>query len=106
MEIYRILERPVITEKSTAQANPTPSRRRGSNPSARYTFRVSRDANKIQIREAVEKRFNVNVVDVNTATVRARARGMGKRRGEVPGWKKAFVTLKPGQSIDDFFGSV
>jgi large subunit ribosomal protein L23 len=106
MEIYRILERPVITEKSTAQANPTPSRRRGSNPSARYTFRVSRDANKIQIREAVEKRFNVNVVDVNTATVRARARGMGKRRGAVPGWKKAFVTLKPGQSIDDFFGSV
>jgi large subunit ribosomal protein L23 len=106
MELYRILERPVITEKSTAQANPTPSRRRGSNPSAKYTFRVSRDANKIQIREAVEKRFNVSVLDVNTATVRPRERGMGKRRGTVPGWKKAFVTLKPGQSIEDFFGSV
>jgi large subunit ribosomal protein L23 len=106
MELYRVLDRPVITEKSTAQANPTPSRRRGSNPSARYTFRVAREANKIQIREAVEKRFKVEVIAVNTATVRARERGMGKRRGTIPGWKKAYVTLKPGQTIEDFFGSV
>jgi large subunit ribosomal protein L23 len=106
MDLYRILERPVITEKSTAQANPTPSRRRGANPSAKYTFRVSREANKIQIREAVEKRFNVTVLDVNTTNVRAKERGMGKRRGTVPGWKKAIVTLAPGQTIDDFFGSV
>jgi large subunit ribosomal protein L23 len=106
MELYKVLERPVITEKSTAQANPTPSRRRGTNPSAKYTFRVARDANKIQIREAVEKRFNVKVLAVNTMTVRARERGMGKRRGTVPGWKKAIVTLAPGQHIEDFFGSV
>jgi large subunit ribosomal protein L23 len=106
MELHRVLERPVITEKSTAQANPTPSRRRGDNPSAKYTFRVNRDANKIEIREAVEKRFKVEVLDVNTATVRPRERGMGKRRGTIPGWKKAFVTLKAGQSIEDFFGSV
>jgi large subunit ribosomal protein L23 len=106
MDLYRVLERPVITEKSTAQANPTPSRRHGLNPSAKYTFRVSRDANKIQIREAVQKRFNVTVLDVNTSTVRAKERGMGKRRGTVPGWKKAVVTLAPGQTIDDFFGSV
>jgi large subunit ribosomal protein L23 len=106
MDLYRVLERPVITEKSTSQANPTPSRRRGLNPSAKYTFRVPREANKIQIREAVQKRFNVTVLDVNTAMVRAKERGMGKRRGTVPGWKKAIVTLAPGQTIEDFFGSV
>jgi large subunit ribosomal protein L23 len=106
MDLYEILERPVITEKSTAQANPTPSRRRGSNPRPKYTFRVPQGANKVQIREAVEKRFSVKVLDVNTATVRPRMRGMGKRRGTIPGWKKAFVTLEPGQTIEDFFGSV
>lgn len=106
MELYKILEAPVITEKSTAQANPTPSRRRGSNPSAKYTFRVATDANKIQIREAVEKRFNVSVIAVNTMHVRPKERGMGRRRGTVPGWKKAIVTLAAGQTIDDFFGSV
>jgi len=106
MELYKILEKPVITEKSTALANPTPSRRRGVNPAAKYTFRVAREANKIEIREAVEKRFNVTVLDVNTMTVRARERGIGKRRGVTPGWKKAIVTLAPGQTIDDFFGSV
>ena len=106
MDIYRVLERPVITEKSTAQANPTPSRRKGLNPSAKYTFRVSRDANKIQIRDAVQKRFKVAVLDVNTSAVRAKERGMGKRRGTVPSWKKAVVTLAPGQTIEDFFGSV
>ena len=106
MEMYEVLERPVITEKSTAQANPSPSRRRGANPSAKYTFRVSSEANKIQIREAVQKRFNVTVTDVNTATVRSRERGVGRRRGTIPGWKKAYVTLAPGQVIEDFFGSV
>jgi large subunit ribosomal protein L23 len=106
MELYKVLERPVITEKSTALANPTPSRRRGTNPSAKYVFRVAREANKIQIREAVEARFKVTVLDVNTMTMRARNRGIGRRRGLVPAWKKAIVTLAPGQRIDDFFGSV
>lgn len=106
MDLYTILERPVITEKSTAQANPVPSRRRGSNPSAKYTFRVARDANKIQIREAVEKRFNVKVIAVNVMTMRAREKGIGRRRGTTPAWKKAIVTLAPGQTIEDFFGSV
>lgn len=106
IELYRVLERPIITEKSTAQANPIPSRKRGTNPSAKYSFRVAQVANKIQIREAVEKRFGVEVLDVNTITVKPRMRGLGKKRGITPGWKKAVVTLKPGQSIDDFFGSV
>ena len=67
----------MITEKSTAQANPVPSRRRGPNPSAKYTFRVAREANKIQIREAVQKRFNVTVLDVNISMRSAPRNGMG-----------------------------
>lgn len=106
MELHDVLQLPVITEKSTALANPTPSRRRGTNPSPKYVFRVARDANKIEIRKAVQERFQVTVTDVNTMTVRARERGAGRRRGPIPAWKKAVVTLAPGQSIDDFFGSV
>ena len=106
MELYKILERPVITEKSTAMANPAPARRSGPTPPAKFTFRVAREANKIQIREAVEKRFNVTVLAVNTMAMRERARGSGQRRGMVPAWKKAIVTLAPGQTIEDFFGNV
>jgi large subunit ribosomal protein L23 len=67
---------------------------------------VAREANKIEIRQAVQERFQVTVTDVNTMTVRSRERGSGRRRGFIPAWKKAVVTLAPGQSIDDFFGSV
>lgn len=106
MELYQVLERPVITEKSTALANPTPSRRRGANPSAKYVFRVARDANKVEIRRAVEQRFNVTVLAVNTMNMKPREKGIGRKRGIVPGWKKAIVTLAPGQAIEEFFGSV
>jgi len=106
MELSEVLQLPVITEKSTAMANPSPSRKRGLNPSPKYVFRVARDANKIEIRQAVQERFKVIVLDVNTMTVRSRERGTGKRRGSIPAWKKAIVTLAPGQSIDDFFGSL
>lgn len=106
MDAHEILQRPVITEKTTALANPEPSRRRGNNPAPKYTFRVAREANKIQIREAVETRFNVKVLAVNVMTMRSRAKGIGLKRGMIPGWKKAIVTLAPGQRIEDFFGSV
>ena len=106
MELSEVLQLPVITEKSTAMANPSPSRKRGLNPSPKYVFRVATGANKIEIRQAVQERFKVIVLDVNTMAVRPRERGSGKRRGSVPGWKKAIVTLAPGQSIDDFFGSL
>jgi large subunit ribosomal protein L23 len=106
MELSEVLRLPVITEKSTAMANPTPSRKRGLNPSPKYVFRVAREANKIEIRQAVQERFKVVVLDVNTMTVRPRERGTGKRRGSIPAWKKAIVTLAPGQSIEDFFGSL
>ena len=86
MELYKILERPVITEKSTAHGQSgAVAPRVAAIPSAKYTFRVAREANKIQIREAVEKRFNVTVLAVNTMTVRARERGIGQASRYGPG---------------------
>jgi len=92
-----VLRRPHITEKNTWLMEKD-----------QYTFVVSSDANKIQIREAVEKIFNVRVKAVNTLNVkpkpksRAIRRGRGKVAGEAAGWKKAIVTLFPGQRIDIF----
>lgn len=101
METYEVLLRPIISEKSTQLA--------GQN---KYTFEVSRRANKIDIRRAVEDRYKVAVAAVNTMTVPAREKGAGyisankKRRGLTSPWKKAIVTLAPGNRIEDFFGAV
>ncbi len=66
-------------------------------------FEVLRDANKLQIRDAVQKMFNVKVKDVNTMLYRGKDRRMGRGYGKMQNWKKAVVTLKEGSSID-FFG--
>jgi large subunit ribosomal protein L23 len=92
-----VLRRPLITEKNTWLMEKD-----------QYTFEVATDANKIQIREAVEKIFNVRVKAVNTLNVkpkpksRAIRRGRGRVSGTEAGWKKAIVTLFPGQRIDIF----
>jgi large subunit ribosomal protein L23 len=92
-----VLRRPLITEKNTMLMERD-----------QYTFAVAPDANKIQIREAVESTFNVRVKAVNTLTVkpkprsRAIRRGRGRVTGHEAGWKKAIVTLFPGQRIDIF----
>jgi large subunit ribosomal protein L23 len=92
-----VLRRPLITEKNTWLMEKD-----------QYTFEVAPDANKVQIREAVEKIFNVRVKAVNTLNVkpkprsRAIRRGRGRIAGHEPGWKKAIVTLFPGQRIDIF----
>lgn len=92
-----VIRRPLITEKNTWLMQQD-----------QYTFEVATDANKIQIREAVEKIFNVRVKAVNTLNVkpkprsRAVRRGRGRISGHEPGWKKAIVTLFPGQRIDVF----
>ena len=98
IESYRdVLVRPLITEKSTDLME-----------QGQYAFEVLREANKIQIREAVEKRFNVKVTAVNTLNVKPKAKSrMATRRGgritgHEAGWKKAIVTLAPGESIDLF----
>jgi len=65
-------------------------------------FEVARAANKIQIRQAVEKLFNVKVAQVNTTVVRGKDRRMGRGYARMQNWKKAMVTLQEGHSIDFF----
>jgi large subunit ribosomal protein L23 len=87
-----IIRRPIVlTEKS--------NRLRDQN---QVVFEVARDANKIQIREAVEKLFNVKVQSVNTLVMRGKERRMGRGYAKMQNWKKAMVTLKEGHTIDFF----
>jgi large subunit ribosomal protein L23 len=65
-------------------------------------FEVLRDANKIQIKEAVQKLFKVTVTNVNTLVMRGKDRRMGRGYAKMQNWKKAMVTLKAGDSIDFF----
>ncbi len=94
-ELHRILVKPLLTEKSNDLLQ-------GNN---RVTFQVDKRANKIQIKEAVEKIFEVSVVDVNTLNVKGRSKRFGKAVGITKGWKKAVVQLKEGDKIDIFEGA-
>ena len=87
-----VLRRPIITEKSMAGTN-----------TGRYTFEVARDANKLEIAEAVSEGFNVDVVDVHTMTVKGKTRRVGRRVIHLSDWKKAIVTLAEGQKIERYF---
>lgn len=90
---YNVLVRPLITEKGTVLS--------GLN---KYPFEVQMGANKIQIREAVELAFSVKVRDVNTMIMHGKLRRVGRNTGLTKDWKKAIVTLEPGQTIDIFEG--
>jgi large subunit ribosomal protein L23 len=70
-----------------------------------YTFRVHSDAHKTQIRQAVEELFEVNVTRVNVIKVRPKPKRRGQTKGRKPGWKKAVVQLKAGQTIEVFEGA-
>lgn len=90
MELERVIRRPlVLTEKGNRL-------REAEN---QYLFEVARDANKIEIRQAIETLFNVSVLDVRTMVVRGRLRRMGRGHAKTQNWKKAIVTLKEGESI-------
>ena len=65
-------------------------------------FEVHRDANKIQIRDAIQKLFNVGVLDVNTLIMRGKTKRMGRGETKLRNWKKAIVTLRPGDQIQFF----
>ena len=84
-----IVKRPIITEKATLL-------REGNI----YTFRVDSKANKIQIRQAIEALFEVRVDSVRTVSVPSKPRRQGMFAGKRSGWKKAYVTLQSGESID------
>ena len=94
MHLSEVLRRPLVTEKNTAiQA-----------PQGKYAFEVAAGANKDQVKLAVEKAFKVEVTRVNMMTVPGRRRMMRGRKIEAPSWKKAIVTLKPGDKIELFEG--
>ena len=87
---YHIIQKPVITEKASDD-----TARRNA-----YHFRVPLDANKIEIRRAVESLFSVKVMSVNTATVRGKIRRRGYVAGTTESWKRAMVTLAEGNTIE------
>jgi large subunit ribosomal protein L23 len=103
----QIIKRPLLTEKGTRL------KETGGNPAedlepedvkAQLLFEVARDANKVEIRRAVEKLWNVSVIDVRTAIVRGKEKRMGRFVGKRSNWKKAMVTVAAGQNIEFFEG--
>ncbi len=89
---YDIIKAPIITEQSTKLIE----------SDNKYTFKVDRKANKIEIKKAVETIFNVNVLSVNTVNVLPKFKRMGKYEGYKSAYKKAIVKLAEGQKIDAF----
>ena len=83
---------PMLTEKTTSLLNTNNN----------YTFKVSLNANKIEIAKAIERIFNVSVLNVNTIRQRGKNKRMGRFVGKRADWKKAIVKLKEGDSITEF----
>ena len=88
---HDVLIKPIITEKSTGLM--------GEN---KYTFKVDKNANKIEIKQAVETIFKVDVTDVKTLNVTGKLKRQGRTEGMTPNWKKAIVTIKDGQTLPIF----
>jgi large subunit ribosomal protein L23 len=92
MNIYSVIKKPHVTEKTSL----------GSDTTNTVSIVVDRDANKIEIKQAVESLFKVKVADVRTVNVAGKVKRVGKNTGKRSNWKKAYVTLQEGQSIDFF----
>lgn len=93
---HDIILQPLITEKSTLMKE----------KSGVLTFRVDRRANKVEIKRAIEKLFKVKVASVKTQNVLGKQKRMGRFQGWKPDWKKAYVTLKPGEKSIEYFEAV
>jgi large subunit ribosomal protein L23 len=97
LQASEVILRPVISEKSMDHTQ-----------RSKYTFRVHDDANKLQVKNAIEELFKVNVLTVNVSTMKAKEKSRNRRRGRIRGWtspwKKAVVTLAAGQKIEFFEG--
>jgi large subunit ribosomal protein L23 len=93
MHVYDVLSKPLVTEKN-AQLQAL----------GKYVFEVAPKANKHQIKQAVETAFKVNVTAVNVITVPGKQRRIGRQQVLTQSWKKAIVTLKPGDKIELFEG--
>ena len=94
-QYYKILKRPVVTERTTEMGE----------RENKVVFSVALKANKYEIAKAIEAIYGVKVVDVNTAIVRGKVKRVGRHTGKRSNWKKAIVTLGEGDSID-FFANV
>jgi large subunit ribosomal protein L23 len=104
---HHIIKRPLLTEKGTRL------KESGGAPAGTFTdenvkpqvlFEVAVDANKIEIKQAVEALFSVKVVDVHTQVMRGKEKRVGRYIGQKPSWKKAIVTLAQGNKIEFFEG--
>ena len=94
MEHYQIVRRPLITEKAV----------RYNEQQNTVVFRVDTRANKLQIKQAIEALFQVKVLQVNTLNMQGKKKRVRMREGKRPDWKKAYVTLREGDSITFFEG--
>ena len=94
MKMYDIIKGPLITEKATIQKE----------KSNQLTFEVDRGANRVEIRQAVEKLFNVRVEKVRTMQMKGKFKRMGRSLGKRRDWKKAVVTLAEGHKVESFEG--
>ncbi len=92
MNIYSVIKKPYVTEKTSL----------GSETNNTVAIVVDKDANKIEIKQAMENLFKVKVADVRTVNVAGKVKRSGKTFGKRSNWKKAYVTLQEGQSIDFF----
>ncbi len=93
LHAYGIIRRPLITEKA-----------QNLTAANKYAFEVDKRANKLQIKEAIEIAFSVNVAAVNTLMMKGKVRRYGRAATKQPDWKKAIVTLVPGDKIELFEG--
>ena len=91
---YDIIKRPLITEKTSIQKE----------AANQVSFEVDRRANRVEIKRAIEKIFNVRVSGVKTMQVKGKTKQRGRIVGKRKDWKKAIVTLRPGERIDFFEG--
>jgi large subunit ribosomal protein L23 len=92
MTIYKVLRRPLVTEKGVAKKDNERT----------LCFEVAAEANKTQVKAAVEKLFKVKVSEVRTATVEGKLRRRGRFTGYRSDWKKAYVKLKAGEKVPEF----
>ena len=90
--VYDVIRKPIITEKTM-----------GLMEEKKYTFEVAADANKVEIKKAIEEIFGVKVASVNVMNVLGKYKGMGVHVGKRPDWKKAIVTLKADSKTIEFF---
>ncbi len=91
---YQVILKPLLSEKGT----------RLKEEGNQYLFRVAKTANKVEIKRAIEQLFKVKVVEVRTVHVRGKVKRLGRFQGRQPAWKKAFATLKAGESIELYEG--